>query len=147
MVLQSSGAISLLDIANEFNGTAPHSISEYYGSDSGIPTSGTISFSNFYGKGLAWIWYNYYSYAGTVYGPVYVNGAINGTAGIDYMTHIGVKLGYRVVVYSQANFSGYISGDFDNRTGTANPYSWNTNIPYGSAKVQSLNLSVYPIPL
>jgi hypothetical protein len=30
MALQSSGAISLNDIATEFGGTTPHSLSEYY---------------------------------------------------------------------------------------------------------------------
>lgn len=50
MVLQSSGAISLYDIQTEFGGSTPISMSEYYGAASGIPSSGTISFSNFYGK-------------------------------------------------------------------------------------------------
>jgi hypothetical protein len=49
MALQSSGEISLNDIATEFSGTAPHSLSEYYGVDTGIPSSGEISFSDFYG--------------------------------------------------------------------------------------------------
>lgn len=48
MTLQSSGAISLANIAGEFGGSTPHSISEYYGSG-GAPGSGTISLSNFYG--------------------------------------------------------------------------------------------------
>ncbi|NDB30812.1 hypothetical protein EB151_14840, partial [archaeon] len=50
MVLQSSGAISLANIQTEFGGSNPISISEYYGAASGIPSSGTISFYNFYGK-------------------------------------------------------------------------------------------------
>ena len=58
MALQTSGAISLNDIAGEFGGSVPHSINEYYrggglvpdsGANSSIPTSGTISFSQFYG--------------------------------------------------------------------------------------------------
>ena len=49
MALQSSGAISLLDIAGEFGGSAPHSLSEYYGAAAGVPSSGTIRFSDFYG--------------------------------------------------------------------------------------------------
>lgn len=49
MALQSSGAISLLDIATEFGGSTPHSISEYYGAASGVPSSGQISFDDFYG--------------------------------------------------------------------------------------------------
>lgn len=59
MPLQTSGAISLNDIATEFGGTTPHSISEYYrggsfvpsgpSQNANIPTSGQISFSQFYG--------------------------------------------------------------------------------------------------
>ena len=49
MALPSSGAISLLAIANEFGGSAPHSLNEYYGVASGIPSSGQISMNQFYG--------------------------------------------------------------------------------------------------
>lgn len=53
MTLQSSGAISLANIASEFGGSAPHSMNEYYGVASGIPGSGAISMSQFYGKSNA----------------------------------------------------------------------------------------------
>ena len=58
MTLQSSGAISLSNIASEFGGSTPHSLSEYYrggglvpnhSNTNSIPTSGQISFSQFYG--------------------------------------------------------------------------------------------------
>ena len=49
MALPSSGPISLLDIQNEFGGTNPIGINEYYGVASGVPASGTISFDDFYG--------------------------------------------------------------------------------------------------
>jgi len=49
MALQSSGQISLLNVATEFGGSAPHSLSEYYGAAAGIPSSGTISLGDFYG--------------------------------------------------------------------------------------------------
>ena len=49
MPLPSSGTISLNDIATEFGGTAPHSISEYYDVATGVPASGTIAFSDFHG--------------------------------------------------------------------------------------------------
>ncbi len=42
MALQTSGAISLGDIGTEFSDTAPHSLSEFYGADTGIPSSGEI---------------------------------------------------------------------------------------------------------
>jgi hypothetical protein len=58
MVLQSTGAISLENIQTEFGGATPISINEYYLNGiyttgtgaTGIPTSGTISLNNFYGK-------------------------------------------------------------------------------------------------
>lgn len=49
MPLQSSGQISLSDIAGEFGGSAPHSLSEYYG-DGNAPSSGEIQLAaDFYG--------------------------------------------------------------------------------------------------
>lgn len=56
MTLQASGAISLLDIAGEFSGAAPHALSEYYRSpngltsdnNTGVPLSGAIDFADFY---------------------------------------------------------------------------------------------------
>jgi hypothetical protein len=53
MPIQNSGSISLLDIANEFGGAAPHSLSEYYGAAGGIPASGAIQLDDFYGASAA----------------------------------------------------------------------------------------------
>ena len=53
MALQSSGAISLNDMAGEFGGSTPHSLIEYYDAADGIPSSGTISMSDFYGASAA----------------------------------------------------------------------------------------------
>ena len=50
MALPSSGPISLWQIAQEFGGTAPHSLSEYYGMAAGVPAAGAISLAHFYGK-------------------------------------------------------------------------------------------------
>lgn len=49
MVIKASGSLSLGEIAAEYNGTTPHSISEYYGAP-GMQSSGPISFSDFYNK-------------------------------------------------------------------------------------------------
>ena len=58
MTLQASGAITLADIAAEFGGATPHSLSEYYrggtyvpdtAGNVSIPTSGAIAFDDFYG--------------------------------------------------------------------------------------------------
>lgn len=42
--------LSLQQIQDEFGGTTPISLSEYYDSDTGVPASGTISIQDFYGK-------------------------------------------------------------------------------------------------
>jgi hypothetical protein len=58
MAIKTTGPISIIDVVNEFGGTVPHSLSEYYrGGDrvpnasinNNVPTSGPISVSNFYG--------------------------------------------------------------------------------------------------
>lgn len=49
MALQSSGAISMSNIQGEFGGSNPISLSEYYGAERSLPTSGKISLSQFYG--------------------------------------------------------------------------------------------------
>ena len=49
MALQASGAIKLSEIQTEFGGTNPISLSEYYDADTGVPASGVISLTDFYG--------------------------------------------------------------------------------------------------
>lgn len=58
MALPSSGTLKISDIAAEFGGSAPHALSEYYrgggrvpdvSQNNGVPTSGAISISDFYG--------------------------------------------------------------------------------------------------
>lgn len=50
MALQGSGAISLAQIAAEFSDTAPHRLgADFYGAADGVPASGAISMSAFYG--------------------------------------------------------------------------------------------------
>ena len=48
--LPSSGPLSMSDIQGEFDGSNPISLSEYYGAAPGVPSSGTISIGDFYGK-------------------------------------------------------------------------------------------------
>ena len=59
MAIKSSGSLSMVtDIVGEFGGTAPHGLKEYYRGggavpnstpNNSVPTSGVISFKNFYG--------------------------------------------------------------------------------------------------
>lgn len=62
MPLQSSGTIKISELANEFNDATPNSLSEFYrggarvadiAANSGVPTSGAISLSDFYGAQAA----------------------------------------------------------------------------------------------
>ena len=55
MACPSSGSINIQDLVDEFGGSIPHSMSEYYrnggevpGNNTNVPESGTISLSNFY---------------------------------------------------------------------------------------------------
>lgn len=58
MAIKTSGSLSIQDIVNEFGGTPPHSLDEYYRGGSrvpnvdlnnNVPTSGQISLEDFYG--------------------------------------------------------------------------------------------------
>lgn len=48
--LPITGPLSIGNIAAEFGGDAPHSLSEYHGAAPGVPTSGEIKISDFHGK-------------------------------------------------------------------------------------------------
>jgi hypothetical protein len=52
MTLQTTGAITFQDLQDEFGGTTPISLSEYYALAAGLPTSTSspISLNDFYGK-------------------------------------------------------------------------------------------------
>lgn len=55
MPLPTTGPLSLSDIAAEFGGTPPHSISEYFGAASGVPGQGlAIGVGHFRGKSGMW---------------------------------------------------------------------------------------------
>jgi len=56
MPLPSSGVLSYQDIQNEFGGSHPISINEYYGAANGIPASGAIGVNSFHGKSNLQSW-------------------------------------------------------------------------------------------
>ena len=65
MTIKSSGQLAMSEIAAEFGGGAPHSLSEYYrngglvtANNPNVPTGGAISMSQFYGaeKSVAGSW-------------------------------------------------------------------------------------------
>jgi len=94
MTLPSSGALSLSQIAGEFGGSTPHSLSEYYGVASGVPSSGAISISQFYGKS---------SYSGTPTCNMWICGGGGGggsTYGVSSNTAGGGGAGAQVWIGS-----------------------------------------------
>lgn len=98
-------AISIQTIATEFGGTVPHSLSEYYRGgglvpnapvNAAIPTSGTISLSNFYGSSNQipinlTIAGNTYTY--DVYSAAVANGYSPGISPVTVTVNPGVTVG------------------------------------------------------
>jgi hypothetical protein len=93
MTLQSSGPISLLDVQNEFGGSNPIGINEYYGRAAGIPSSGTISLADFYGKSasIAFSGWNYlmfgssYTTSSSTSSNTYTGILVTGVPGSRYL--------------------------------------------------------------
>lgn len=125
MTLPSSGPLSLADIQTEFGGSNPISLSEYYaggayvpagtsGTNGPVPSSGTISISNFYGTSklvlsvtadnVSGIDFGA-SFSGTVYTETSPDTTpANGAAPYTYAwTHISTSSGNTPTVVSATN--------------------------------------------
>ena len=93
MALPGSGAIALSDIADEFGGSTPHSMSEYYSGGLGpseVPASGAISFSDFYGTSSVPDWAGSRSMYAGGYTTAYSNVVQTKTvASTSNLTHYG----------------------------------------------------------
>lgn len=130
MPLPTTGPISLSDIQNEFGGSNPISITEYYGIVSGIPTSGRISFSDFRGKSkpnddvtpLPLNWSRLYL------GPSYSTAQAMFT-GIN--TDISVKILLNIETSIETSINGTVKYQVNNGSQIAMLYSVNVNISNG----------------
>lgn len=118
MALQSSGAISLNDIAIEFGGTQPHSLSEYYGVAVGIPASGSIDISDFYGASAQ-------PTSVTLTFSVGEDGAGSPTDGNYVQRRVGYGLAGANDFYYPESVSGYSSG-FGTCTNSTSVFSGGT---------------------
>jgi hypothetical protein len=67
MALPSSGPLSIDDIAIEFGGAAPHGLTEYYSADTGVPASGELSITDFYGTQAPPAYYPLYGMTGALW--------------------------------------------------------------------------------
>ena len=108
MTLPSSGALSLSQIQSEFGGSNPINLSEYYrggslvpahGNTTGIPSSGQISVSQFYGKSNTAPGVSSYSWtitvgsAGTNFGYIGNTGSIsNNPMSVSLTTGLRVRI-------------------------------------------------------
>ena len=114
MAIKSSGNLSMLnDIVAEFGGSEPHKISDYY-SEGTLPTTGYITFSDFYGQsGRATVNitlssntnnYNIYSNRGGSY--------VAGSTDVTLTINSGVTIGSTSTgSYALDTGSGWTSGD------------------------------------
>lgn len=106
MALQTSGVISLGDVASEFGGSQPHALSEYYGAASGVPASGAIALSGFYGASS--------SFALTITSDQ-ENLDLRSYAlsqGWDGASAVSITIDSGVVIYSAIGYALTISGAF-----------------------------------
>jgi len=130
-------SLSILQIATEFGGTVPHSLSEYYRGganvantpiNAGIPTSGAISIGNFYGSSkrsplaitLSSPVYNYNVYTAASPSPAYVAGLTDVTVTVAATSAVGSTSTVTYAMSIPASFNaadtvtivnnGYITG-------------------------------------
>lgn len=130
MPLQSSGTISLANVQTEFGGSAPTSITEYYGAAAGVPASGTISLSDFYGASSV----QYSLLVGE--GTIYTDSAVT-TLGTIKSHEPSVILGANPegIQYFGASSNGYlvVFGDHqDYLRDTAESFSWYSDVTYST---------------
>lgn len=106
MTLQSSGAISASQIQTELGGANPISLSEYYSggaytpAGAGPPSSGTISFSNFYGVSAQ------------------ATGIANTAGKIGYIAHLGLKFRPTVSNFNEQSSVGVANSRIQEDIGT-----------------------------
>ena len=122
MPLQTSGIISMSDIADEFNDSTPNSISEFYGAGISLPSSGIIRFSDFYGESNitggtiyddgTYLWHTF-----TSSGTFNTNGA--NISSLDYLiVGGGGSGGGGTSLGGGGGAGGYLSGTLSNQSGS-----------------------------
>ena len=111
MALQTSGQITLKEIATEFEDTAPSSLKEFYGVASGVPSSGEISIKDFYGKSNA---YSFTMASGDIQEANIRSLAV--ADGWDEDVRLIVTINSGTTLYSRSTSTGgaVVSGSFPN---------------------------------
>jgi len=124
MALQGSGAISIGNLATEFGGGAPHSLTEYYrggglvpntSQNNGVPTSGAISLTNFYGAAAYTNIHSVYRSAGD---PAAYYYCVEELPWITCPTTVNLWTAWMTISYSGGNPGAWVS-DWAYISGTA----------------------------
>jgi len=127
MTLQSSGAISLLDVQNEFGGSNPIDINEYYGVAAGVPSSGTISLNDFYGKSASFV------FTQDFFGFQEAQNQYTGGNYLDsgYKSVTSGSVTYRISFFGDALLNYYVGGS--NVASWSNSYAASNTYYYSSS--------------
>lgn len=135
MALPVSGPISLGDVEGEFGGAPPTSISEYYDAAAGVPSSGTIALSDFYGTQAtidpAFVQVNnslsQWTFSGTSNSSMVINGGALELRSIGDGGKSGASAGaittFDVTPNTSYTLNGQIYWDVDNDTSTNVSYA------------------------
>jgi hypothetical protein len=124
MAIKSSGQLSFTEIVAEFADTAPHSMSEFYRggvkvptNNTNVPTSGAISFSNFY-NAVNRIVLNYIFSTNTADATVNINSLPGYVAGI---TDVIITVNSGVYVWASFGVNGDDNTNTNNAVNITNP--------------------------
>ena len=124
MALQSSGLIRLTQIQTEFGGSNPIGLSEYYDAASGVPASGEISLSDFYGtSNIVDITYHVVGAGGGGGGAGGSSGTAGGTTSISSSAFTTVSSG--------GGAGGQGGGRLSDTAGTSSPGAGGAGVVVG----------------
>ena len=156
MTLPASGTISINSLVGEYGGSAPHSMSEYYrggglvanhSNNANVPTSGTISLSNFHGQDNTapsvtdnQVTINLtgsYSVPTSKYGDVQygVNGIVGSFSDSSFTNSAGTATYTMTKIYQ--NINSIISNQYVEVSGNYNGVTWASAFGYSSMNFSS----------
>ena len=149
MALQSSGAISLSEIQTEFGGSNPIAISEYYSAATGVPASGEIAITDFYGTSAATVAIDNGSLAdvrsGTTSSATFrlnTNGTITATGNLTSYSDTNWYEPTTSSIGSDYKVRVTATGDTSSLTGTLNQYTTISSAQSWTLTTNSITQSV-----
>lgn len=164
MTLPSSGPLSLADIQAEFGGSNPISLSEYYaggayvpagttGTNGPVPTSGTISISNFYGTSNQYVAFDdvgasdYQFFPNTAYAFYSINntGYVTSTGNPSAQWSFPLSAASNFEVYATLASGSVSSGTFNSWLSLGTSRDWTCSQTSIGTKSAEISLQVRKI--